>query len=394
MSDVDDFIAAGLYDPAAVDAAARLELLRYLTDEIGASIPEILQAHEDGGILSMAAFRTLRSRTERLTLNEVAQQAGMRPDLARLFWRCVGFADPRPFERRFDQRDVETLQLFRMLSELVGEQRSLSLARTFGESVARLADAEVALLRSNVEAPLAASQQYAAVARAYVNIVSELVPRIATTFDALHAHHIQAIGRRYSEVGAPTSALNVVELAVAFADLSGFTGLSMQLEPAHLGDMIDRFEAVTGDTITAVGATVAKRIGDAVMYVSNAPGVACALALDLIEGCMRCRTAEAAGRRRVRRGHRAPRRFLRRNGEPRGPVGQRGRRGHRTRGRVTARPPAPSPRPLRLPPGRPPVVARLRRTRRRLPTPPPVNGTPSPPSHWHLTRRKRRVRYQ
>lgn len=285
MSDVDDFMAAGLYDPEAVDAEARLALLRYLADEIGASIPEIVQTHEDGGILSFAAFRTLRARGERYTLNEIAQQAGMRPDVARLFWRCVGFADPRPFERRFDQRDVETLQLFRMLSELVGEQRSLSLARTFGESVARLADAEVALLRSNVEAPLAASQQYAAVARAYVNIVNELVPRIATAFDALHAHHIQAIGRRYSEVGAPTSALNVVELAVAFADLSGFTGLSMQLEPAHLGEMIDRFEAVTGDTIIAAGATVAKRIGDAVMFVSNAPGVACALALDLIEGC-------------------------------------------------------------------------------------------------------------
>jgi len=35
--------------------------------------------------------------------------------------------------------------------------------------------------------------------------------------------------------------------------------------------------------IAAAGANVVKRIGDAVMFVTNAPGIACSLALDLIE---------------------------------------------------------------------------------------------------------------
>ena len=39
--------------------------------------------------------------------------------------------------------------------------------------------------------------------------------------------------------------------------------------------------------IAASGANVAKRIGDAVMFVTNAPGIACALALELIEACAR-----------------------------------------------------------------------------------------------------------
>ena len=51
--------------------------------------------------------------------------------------------------------------------------------------------------------------------------------------------------------------------------------------------MLARFEATTGDVIAAAGANVAKRIGDAVMFVTNAPGVACALALELIEACTR-----------------------------------------------------------------------------------------------------------
>ena len=39
--------------------------------------------------------------------------------------------------------------------------------------------------------------------------------------------------------------------------------------------------------IAAAGANVVKRIGDAVMFVTNAPGIACALALELIEACTR-----------------------------------------------------------------------------------------------------------
>jgi adenylate cyclase len=79
--------------------------------------------------------------------------------------------------------------------------------------------------------------------------------------------------------------LNVVQLAIGFADLAGYTGLWQDHPPAHLAVMLDRFEAITGDVITTAGANVAKRIGDAVMFVTNAPGVACALALELLEAC-------------------------------------------------------------------------------------------------------------
>ena len=105
--------------------------------------------------------------------------------------------------------------------------------------------------------------------------------------DVFHRRQIELIGRRYSDVSAPTSLANVVELAVGFADIAGLHGLSHRLDPAELAAMLARFEATTGDVIAAAGANVAKRIGDAVMFVTNAPGVACALALELIEACTR-----------------------------------------------------------------------------------------------------------
>ncbi len=282
---VDDLVAAGLYDPARPDADERLGLFVFLLDEIGASIPELVQADEQGGLLSFAAFRTLRIGRDGMTFSEVAELAGIEPDVALTMWRGAGFADPRPFERRFGVHDVEMFRLFVLLKTFVTEAQALQLMRTIGEAVGRVAEAEVALVRSNVEAPLAERGRYLEVARTYRAVVDEVVPRISEAIDTMHRHHLQAIGRRYSDVNAPTSLLNVVQLAVGFADLAGYTGLWQELEPEHLAVMLDRFEATTGDVITAAGANVVKRIGDAVMFVTNAPGVACALAVDLLAAC-------------------------------------------------------------------------------------------------------------
>jgi class 3 adenylate cyclase len=283
----DDLIAAGLYDPDASDGPAQLALLVFLTDEIGASIPELVQASEEGALMSFAAIRSLRSDGERWTLSEIAARVEIDVDLASTVWRAAGFAEPRPFERRFGPSDVAVFEMVRDLTALVGRDQALQLVRTAGEAIARVAEAEIALLRSNVEAPLAAEGQYEDVARAYASAAQQLFPRIAAVIDVFHRRQLELIGRRYSDVNAPTSSANVVELAVGFADIAGYTGLSHQLDPTELAAMLARFEATTGDVIAAAGANVAKRIGDAVMFVTNAPGVACALALELIEACTR-----------------------------------------------------------------------------------------------------------
>jgi len=241
-----------------------------------------VQSAEQGGLLSFAAFRSLQAGRERYTLSEAADAAGISRELALQIWRSSGFAEPRPFERRFGMHDVAMFELVRAFTSLVGRESVLQLTRTMGESIARIAEAEVALLRSNIEAPLVESRRLVE-ARTYREVAVRLFPPISDAIETLHRHHLQAIGRRYSDVGAPTSALNVVQLAVGFADLAGYTGLWREGTTSELAAMLARFEMVTGDVIVGAGATVAKRIGDAVMYVANAPGVACALAVELID---------------------------------------------------------------------------------------------------------------
>jgi class 3 adenylate cyclase len=283
MSDTDDFEAAGLYDPDASDAEARLAVLRFFTDEVGASLPEIVQALEEDRLLSMAAFRMIRPRGERATLTQIAERAGVSVSFAQRIWRAAGFPDPRPFERRFGAADAAFLELMGVSRGLVGEAPTLQFVRALGNATAQIAEAEIAMVRSNMEAPLFADGRFVEVARSYRDIVVALFPRVVDAFDTLHRHHVENVTRRYS--GSSPSAANVVPLVVGFADLSDYTGISAQLDAQELGDMLDRFEATTGDVVAGAGANVVKRIGDAVMYVTNAPGIGCTLGLDLIDAC-------------------------------------------------------------------------------------------------------------
>ena len=163
----------------------------FLLDEVGASIPELVHADEQGGLISFAAFRTLRIGREVFTFAEVAQASAIDPNLALTLWRGAGFTDPRPFERRFGPDDVEMFQLFGLLTAFLAEEHVLQLTRTMGEAVRRVAEAEVALLRSNIEAPLAEQSKYVEVARTYQATAEAVFPRISHAIDALHRHHLR-----------------------------------------------------------------------------------------------------------------------------------------------------------------------------------------------------------
>src|SRR5215813_3761031 len=101
---------------------------------------------------------------------------------------------------------------------------------------------------------MAARGEVEVVERKYVAAARQLFPRVTNVIETLHRHQLEFIAHRYSDVNAPTSTANVVELAVGFADIAGYTGLSHQLKASELTEMLTRFEATTGDVIAAAGA--------------------------------------------------------------------------------------------------------------------------------------------
>jgi len=101
--------------------------------------------------------------------------------------------------------------------------------------------------------------------------------------DALHRAYLVHLGQRYSTWALSPSEHNVVDLVVGFADLTGSTALVQRLDLAALDRALVSFEERTSDLIAAAGASVVKRLGDGVMFVSTDADAACRLALDLVE---------------------------------------------------------------------------------------------------------------
>ncbi|MGH7303357.1 MAG: adenylate cyclase regulatory domain-containing protein, partial [Candidatus Rokuibacteriota bacterium] len=91
--DIDELRAAGVYDPDAPGAWERLELLRWLLEQ-GVSIEQIVDADRRGSLYRAGLDALLWPEGGRLTVAEVAEEAGLPEATVRRARRLIGLADP------------------------------------------------------------------------------------------------------------------------------------------------------------------------------------------------------------------------------------------------------------------------------------------------------------
>lgn len=278
--DLERLRAAHLYDPNDPDAVDQLALLdRLETRGLG---PDALLAAQRLGTIVWAAFEHLIRPGPRRTTAEVARTTGLSADELRRLWRAWGFPDPAADEACWTAPDVEAVAIIRQVTAIAGIDGALAIARAAGTAMSRVAEAEVAFVRSKIEAPLHEQQApWATLLLQYERVISELLPAAEKLLDTLHRHHLTEFRRRYAMALGPTSS-NVVDVVVGFADITGSTALVERLHLAELEHALAVFEERTTDLIASAGATLVKRLGDGVMFVANDAGVACRLGLDLV----------------------------------------------------------------------------------------------------------------
>jgi adenylate cyclase len=299
--DLERLAEAGVYGPSQDDAAEQRALLTRLLAQ-GLTVDELTSAHRLGNLV-LRSFRHLIQPGDLLTLEEAAGAAGLAPDVVRRIRRAWGFPDPAAGERCFSAADAETVTFLQRMSDLVGPELALQTARAVGTAMSRVAEAEIALVRSQVEAPAQArGESGASMLLGYARVVESFLPAMVRAMDAVHRAHLVHLTRRYVAGALPASALNVVDMVVGFADLTGSTALAQRADLAGLDRAITRFEETTSDVIARAGATLVKRLGDGVMFVVAEPDAALALALDVVAAFPRggetppARVGLAAGR--------------------------------------------------------------------------------------------------
>ncbi|HSO95884.1 MAG TPA: adenylate/guanylate cyclase domain-containing protein [Acidimicrobiia bacterium] len=282
--DLAELQALGLYDPDAPDAEDRRALLA-LTVEHGATVTEIRDAIRESRLHALAADRLMLLQAPSLTLTELASAARVTPAFATRVWRALGFALPASDAVVCTEAEVATLAFYGGLATRVGDDAAVSLARATGAALARIADADVAMVRSGVEAPLRdAGARDSDIAGQFVEVVSTMLPPLYPMFETVHRRHLVEAARRYSLWGTRATEASTTGAVVGFADLVGYSALNQQLSATELDDLISGFEQRVLDAVARPGARLVKVIGDEAMFATARAADAAAVARELLDG--------------------------------------------------------------------------------------------------------------
>jgi adenylate cyclase len=181
----------------------------------------------------------------------------------------MGFPEVPPGEKAFTERDADAMRTVVALRELgiVDEDTLLIVARSMGQGMARMAEAQVDVFRTLSDGMTLDEATFAASKSA-----REVLPRL----EQLVVH----VWRRQFAAATERSFATLLGdghpmLAVGFVDLVGFTPLAQELSARELLDVITSLEARAFDVAAASGGRVVKHIGDEIMVV----------ALDAVSGC-------------------------------------------------------------------------------------------------------------
>jgi adenylate cyclase len=304
-----DFEAEGLLAGTEGEARqARLELLQELADD-GVPLEELRRAVSEDRLVLLPVERVLAGSGPRYTREEVAELAGVDADLLARQWRALGMPDPEDGEQAFGESDVEAAKRVRILREELGipDDEMLQVSRVIGINMSQLAAASRGLGQRVFSNP---GDSELDVAKRFATIVEGLGPLLTPTLEYVLQLHLReqirhdVFGDREISEGVDSGR----EIAVAFADLVGFTKLGERLDPAELGALTDRLGELAGD-VARGPVRLVKLIGDAAMLSSNDPNELLDAALALVasseeegEGFPLLRAGVAYGRAVARAG--------------------------------------------------------------------------------------------
>ncbi len=202
---------------------------------------------------------------------EVAAETGASIEQAQRLWRALGFPD-RGSERAFTQADADAVSTLMGLVEdgSIDFDMAVDLTRAVGQTMARLADWEVATLVHRVQ-ELAADDANGSRATAAIRLVEALNEPFEGLLVYVWRRHLAAAAARVEALGADEADLHTTLVTVGFADIVQFTALTNRLDHDRIGDLVEIFESRCADVVAGQRGRVIKSLGDAVLFVNEDP---------------------------------------------------------------------------------------------------------------------------
>ena len=260
----------GSWSAASVSHARIVARLR----ERGHSLQEIRQASDEGRLAFGYVEELFDTGEDVYTLEHAAHETGLEPALIERVVAALG--TPPAQVDRLSAADVQLLRVVATALEAgLPLVAMLQLVRVYGQAMARVADAEVRLFHLYVHEPLMRSGATGLeTADEMFELTRQLLPLAAPVMDQVHQRYLQhfveqdVVGHMESDLEGDSVDLGRMRVAIAFADLTGYTRLTEEVGEVEAVDAVERFvDAVEGSLPD--DARVIKTIGDEVMIVGS-----------------------------------------------------------------------------------------------------------------------------
>ncbi|MGZ4415874.1 MAG: adenylate/guanylate cyclase domain-containing protein [Gaiellaceae bacterium] len=242
----------------------------------GHSLLDIRAATDDGRLASGYIEELFPHDGVVYTLRQASRETGLEPALIKRIVTALGWS---PVQRQTLSEDE--LHLLRYVAAVLDAGlplvAMLQLVRVYGQAMAQVADAEVRLFHLYVHEPLMRSgSDGLAMAEEMLSLTRVLLPLASPVMDQVHKRYLQhfveqdVVGHMESDLEGDAIDLGRMRVAIAFADLAGYTRLTEEEGELTAVDAVERFvESV--ETTLPDEARVIKTIGDGVMIVGSDP---------------------------------------------------------------------------------------------------------------------------
>ena len=254
-------------------AVAHARIVARLRDR-GHKLEEIKEASKEGRLAYGYIEELFGVDESGLSLKEASKLTGLEPALIERFWTSLGLPT-RGLEQLSDE-DIQTLHyVSSVLDAGFPLVAFLQLCRVYGQALAQIAEAEVRLFHLYVHEPLIREGVPGLqMAEEMGDLARDLLPVASPMMDYVHQRFLQhfveqdVVGHMESELDDEDVDLGRVRVAIAFADLAGYTRFTEEEGEEEALSSVERF--VEGVTNTLPDdARVVKTIGDEVMVVGQ-----------------------------------------------------------------------------------------------------------------------------
>ena len=262
----------GEWTPAAVAQARLVARLRAR----GHSLDTVRRAAREGRLAYGYIEDLFPSGGPPLSERDAARETGLEPGLLRRIWTAAGL--PAESLDALSEDDVELLRrLGAVLDAGLPLVAFLQLVRVYGQALAHIADAEAKLFHLYVHEPLIRDGvPVLEIAEELSDLASELLPLTGPIMEQVHQRFLrQALAQDVvGHLEAAEPDLGRLNVAIAFADLAGYTRLTEEIGEEEALELVERFVDLVSASLPD-DARVIKTIGDEAMVVgADARGLA------------------------------------------------------------------------------------------------------------------------